>query len=137
MILGLIKLTNKKFNFCLYFITKRNNISFYYIFKILYSKCFKRSNFYQKNLSKAYLNAFFEIKLPKNCKWQKARKPFIYKALRAYLPQHCLYLRPLPHGHGSFLPTFFVLLGVLFTFSLPSFVYIFCFLGSGLIFCLI
>jgi hypothetical protein len=27
-------------------------------------------------------------------------------AIYAFLPQHFLYLRPLPHTHGSFRPTF-------------------------------
>ena len=41
-----------------------------------------------------------------------------------YFPQHCLYLRPEPHGHGSFLPTFLFLLtlGFFFTVSSESFV---------------
>lgn len=43
-----------------------------------------------------------------------------YKGLRGYLPQQFLYFFPLPHGHGSFLPTLFTLLGVAFSFSLPS-----------------
>ena len=34
----------------------------------------------------------------KNCNQEKAHNPFIYAGLHAYLPQHCLYLRPLPHG---------------------------------------
>lgn len=34
-----------------------------------------------------------------------------YKGLRGYLPQQFLYFLPLPHGQGSFLPTF----GSLFT----------------------
>ena len=29
-----------------------------------------------------------------------------YAAILFYRPQHCLYFLPLPHGHGSFLPTF-------------------------------
>lgn len=29
-----------------------------------------------------------------------------YKGLRGYLPQQFLYFLPLPHGQGSFLPTF-------------------------------
>ena len=52
----------------------------------------------KKNVSKTYLNAFFEVKLPKNCNQEKASSPFIYAGLRAYLPQQALYLRPLPHG---------------------------------------
>jgi hypothetical protein len=38
------------------------------------------------------------VKLPKNCNQEKARNPFIYAGLQAYLPWHILYLRPLPHG---------------------------------------
>jgi hypothetical protein len=38
------------------------------------------------------------MKLPKNCNQEKARNPFIYAGLQAYLPWHILYLRPLPHG---------------------------------------
>ncbi len=38
------------------------------------------------------------MKLPKNCNQGKARNPFIYAVLQAYLPWHILYLRPLPHG---------------------------------------
>ena len=29
---------------------------------------------------------------------EKAHNPFIYVGLQAYLPQHCLYFFPLPHG---------------------------------------
>ena len=52
----------------------------------------------EKNLSKTYLNAFFDAKLHKNCNQEKAHNPFIYVGLQAYLPQQTLYLRPLPHG---------------------------------------
>lgn len=38
--------------------------------------------------------------------------PLFYTGSRAYLPQHCLYFLPLPHGHGSFLPTFLSLITV-------------------------
>ena len=38
------------------------------------------------------------MKLPKNCNQEKARNPFIYAGLQAYLPWHILYLRPLPHA---------------------------------------
>jgi len=31
-------------------------------------------------------------------KKEKLRKPLFYRALRDYLPQHCLYFLPLPHG---------------------------------------
>ena len=34
-----------------------------------------------------------------------------------YLPQHFLYFLPLPHGHGSFLPTFGGFTSVLVVFS--------------------
>jgi hypothetical protein len=43
------------------------------------------------------------MKLPKNCNQEKARNPFIYAGLQAYLPQHCLYLRPDPLGFASYL----------------------------------
>lgn len=36
---------------------------------------------------------------------QNPRKPNTHR----YLPQHCLYFFPEPHGHGSFLPTFLLL----------------------------
>jgi hypothetical protein len=48
-----------------------------------------------KNLSKTYLNAFFEETLPKNCNQEKARNPFIYAGLRVifhdivYIFYHC------------------------------------------------
>ena len=64
-------------------------------------------------VSKTYLRQKTFLKLPKYCNHRKASKPlfwtifgkkknsrfpFIYKALRAYLPQHCLYFLPEPHG---------------------------------------
>lgn len=51
-----------------------------------------------KNLSKTYLIAFFEMKLPKNCNQEKVHNPFVYAGLQAYFPWHILYLRPLPIG---------------------------------------
>ena len=41
-----------------------------------------------------------------------------------YLPWQFLYFLPLPQGHGSFLPIFFVLLA-LFTLSCSSFIFLF------------
>ncbi len=40
-----------------------------------------------------------------------------YFCANPYLPQHFLYLRPLPHGHGSLRPTFFSALTVLGGFN--------------------
>lgn len=40
---------------------------------------------------------------------EKSHNPFIYKGKRDYLPQHCLYLRPLPHVQvGHILPLFII-----------------------------
>jgi len=50
------------------------------------------------NVSKTYLRQWTLQKLPKKWNHRKTRKPFIYKVLQAYLPQHCLYLRPEPQG---------------------------------------
>ena len=47
---------------------------------------------------------------------EKSRNPFIYKGKRDYLPQHCLYLRPLPHvqaGH-IFIPFIIFIVFVVF-----------------------
>lgn len=38
----------------------------------------------------------------------------------SYFPQHFLYFSPLPHGHGSFRPTFLPFLTVVFLFGTPS-----------------
>lgn len=52
---------------------------------------------YFLRVSKTYLRQKTCLKSPKNCNHRKTRKPFIYKALRVYFPQHCLYFLPLPH----------------------------------------
>lgn len=77
--------------------------------------------FIKKNVSKTYLNAFFEVKLPKNCNQEKTHNPFNYAGLQAYLPQQTLYLRPLPQGHKELRPIFSTFLGVAFLVLLSSF----------------
>ena len=53
---------------------------------------------------------------------KNSRFPLFYAGLRVYLPQHCLYLRPDPHGQGSLRPIFFDFFGVFFTPSSLSLV---------------
>ncbi len=48
------------------------------------------------NVSKTYLRQWTLQKLLKMWNHRKTRNPLFYAGLRAYLPQHCLYLRPLP-----------------------------------------
>jgi len=43
-----------------------------------------------------------EQKIPFLCNRKNSVFPFIYLDFRVYLPQHCLNLRPLPHGFGGF-----------------------------------
>ena len=87
------KITFVIYQYTLYFqfVNIKNNVC-YLILQLLYQK--------------TYLNSFFEVKLPKYCNNRKTRNPLFYAGLQVYLPQHCLYLRPEPHGHGSFLPIF-------------------------------
>ena len=62
------------------------------------------------NVSKTYLRQCSLQKLLKMWNHRKTRNPFIYAGSRAYLPQHCLYFLPLPHGVYLKLPcNFFIL----------------------------
>ena len=120
----ILQLLNNKLQFR-YFLDKFciqfENITSIYVLPLFYKGL---RGFY--NLSKTYLRQKTCLKLPKYCNHRKTRNPLFYAGSRAYLPQHCLYLRPEPHGHGSFLPTFFVdFFGVDFTPSFPSLVLIF------------
>jgi hypothetical protein len=54
----------------------------------------------EKNLSKTYLNAFFDTKLHKNCNQEKLVFSLILLGFASYLPQHFLYFLPEPHGCG-------------------------------------
>ena len=56
------------------------------------------------NVSKTFLRKWSLQKLPKMCNHRKNRNPLFYAGLQAYLPQHCLYLRPEPHGVHLKLP---------------------------------
>ena len=58
---------------------------------------FNFAAFIPKNLSKTYLNAFFEVKLPKYCNHRKTRNSLFYAGLLAYFPQQFLYFLPDPH----------------------------------------
>lgn len=60
----------------------------------LFYKTFEAFN----NVSKMYLLCQAVVKLLKNCNYEKSRNPLLYRDLRDYFPQHCLYLRPEPHG---------------------------------------
>ena len=48
---------------------------------------------------------------------EKSRKPFVYGALRDYLPQHCLYLRPLPQVPKNLVYIVFIVLSLLSVFQ--------------------
>ena len=50
------------------------------------------------NVSKTYLRQWTLQKIPKKWNHRKTRNPLFYAGSRAYLPQHCLYFFPLPHG---------------------------------------
>lgn len=69
-------------------------------------------------------------------KFQNLTNPYFMRAYEHYLPQHCLYLRPDPHGQGSFLPTLLLFLCIL-TVSFPSLVIVFLTTSFLSIFCLI
>ena len=61
------------------------------------------------------------MKLPKNRNQKKARNPFIYAGLQAYLPWNILYLRPLPHGKKLKHPGNFFLSNWYFLFKTNNF----------------
>jgi len=64
-----------------------------------------------KNVCKTYVEALFRKKLQLFKIKKNSRFPLFYVGLRVYLPQHCLYFLPLPHG--PLYPGFWELLGAL------------------------
>ena len=65
----------------------------------------------EKNVCKTYIETLFEEKLQLSKK-RKSPQSLYLRGFVSYLPQHCLYFLPDPHGQGSFLPTFFDFLGL-------------------------
>ena len=51
----------------------------------------------EKNVCKTYVETLFEEKLQLSKK-RKSPQSLYLRGFASYLPQHCLYLRPLPHG---------------------------------------
>ena len=86
-------------------------------------KCFYNPILPSKNLSKTYLRTFFCLNLPKYCNHRKTRNPLFYAGLQAYLPWHCLYLRPLPHGNNLKQSGNFFLLNWRFLFKIYNFLF--------------
>ena len=83
-----------------------------------------------QNGSSSYSGLFFDKK-------KNSRFPHILSGFASYLPQHCLYFLPLPHGHGSFLPILFTFLGCFLAVVSLSLVFSFLFTFFLSIFCLI
>ena len=69
------------------------------------------------NVSKTYLRQWTLQKLPKMWNHRKTRNPLFYAGPRAYLPWHCLYLRPEPHVQWYLVLSLFIVFMVLIVFA--------------------
>ena len=68
----------------------------------------------------------FRGKIPKYSKHRKTRNSLFYAGSRAYLPEHCLYFLPLPHGKILKQTCNFFLFNWCFLFQIYNFLLKYC-----------